>query len=147
MGTTLRIVGNVDAQTILMIGQAGVKIELYHHVDDATLTAFYRDCLALISPSLSEGLNLPVGEALAFGTEVICSDIPVHREFYDGFVHFFDPKSTDSLTAVIDALAQSAPKFALSWQKGIRRGFADVASEYFTIFNSVGEKLRLGQRN
>lgn len=49
-------------------------------LDDDQLAQLIGGARALLAPSFSEGFNLPVGEAIALGTPVIASDIPVHRE-------------------------------------------------------------------
>ena len=51
-------------------------------VTDAQLAALYRHAESLLAPSLYEGFDLPVVEAAACGTPVICSDIPVHHELF-----------------------------------------------------------------
>jgi glycosyltransferase involved in cell wall biosynthesis len=49
-------------------------------LNDDRLAALIGGACALLAPSLSEGFDLPVSEALVLGTPVIASDIPVHRE-------------------------------------------------------------------
>jgi glycosyltransferase involved in cell wall biosynthesis len=49
-------------------------------VDRATLAAVYRRAALALLPSEREGFGLPLVEALACGTPVIASDIPVLRE-------------------------------------------------------------------
>jgi len=44
------------------------------------LAAVYRRADVVLQPSESEGFGLPVAEALACGTPVVASDIPVLRE-------------------------------------------------------------------
>jgi glycosyltransferase involved in cell wall biosynthesis len=48
--------------------------------DRATLAAVYRRCALVLQPSEAEGFGLPVAEALACGTPLLASDIPVLRE-------------------------------------------------------------------
>ena len=57
--------------------------KLVHEITDLTdeqVAALIRGARALLAPSLSEGFDLPVIEALSLGAPVIASDIPVHRE-------------------------------------------------------------------
>ena len=49
-------------------------------VDRATLAAVYRRAALALLPSEREGFGLPLVEALACGTPVVASDIPVLRE-------------------------------------------------------------------
>jgi glycosyltransferase involved in cell wall biosynthesis len=49
-------------------------------VDRATLAAIYRRAAITLLPSEREGFGLPLVEALATGTPVVASDIPVLRE-------------------------------------------------------------------
>src|SRR5262249_30010208 len=46
----------------------------------ATIAELYRGAVLVLQPSDAEGFGLPVVEALACGTGVLASDIPVLRE-------------------------------------------------------------------
>lgn len=48
--------------------------------DRATLAAIYRRADVLLQPSDAEGFGLPLAEAIACGTRIVASDIPVLRE-------------------------------------------------------------------
>jgi glycosyltransferase involved in cell wall biosynthesis len=72
--------------------------------DDQTLRCWYQHSIGLVFPSLWEGFGLPLLEALAAGTCVIGSDIPVFRELVgDGFEPF-DPNEAESLAAALDRI-------------------------------------------
>ena len=60
--------------------------------DKATLIS---DAHGLIMPSLAEGFGVPIIEALAANTPVLCSDIAVFREVAGELADYFDPFSTD----------------------------------------------------
>lgn len=59
--------------------------------DDATLGAYLRDARALLFPSFVEGYGLPLVEALALGTPVIASDLPVFRELAGAIPDYLSP--------------------------------------------------------
>jgi glycosyltransferase involved in cell wall biosynthesis len=68
---------------------AGEYIELLGFVPDEKLTEVYRNSVAFVFPSLSEGFGLPGIEAMEAGTLVLASDIPVFREIYkDAAIYF-----------------------------------------------------------
>lgn len=133
----LRIVGQAPQVALEAYRSAGLAVEVSARVSDEELHRYYREARFLMSPSLAEGHNLPIAEAICCGGNVVCSDIDVHREFYSGCAIFFDPLDLDSAVAAVDdALARTAPwssPAALS-----SRSFADVAQDYRAVFESVG---------
>ncbi|HEY6490651.1 MAG: glycosyltransferase family 1 protein [Terracidiphilus sp.] len=56
------------------------KVVILRGVSDAELQWCYRNCDALLAPSIVEGFGLPVAEGLLAGCRVVCSDIPAFRE-------------------------------------------------------------------
>ncbi len=104
-------------------------------VDDADLIRLYQGSLALIQPSLSEGFGLPGLEALAVGTPIIVSEIPIFREVYGKHAHYFPALSSEDLKNTWSVLAVDPPskaqrqeyqKYAHSfdWQKTANEALA-----------------------
>ena len=59
------------------------------YLTDSEIKYMYSHCQAFLFPSLYEGFGIPPMEALASGCQkVICNDIPVLREVYDGMCAF-----------------------------------------------------------
>jgi glycosyltransferase involved in cell wall biosynthesis len=61
------------------------------------LASWYQRAEVFVSISAYEGFNLPILEALFFQCQVLCSDIPVHRELYQDSVYFCDIQHESSI--------------------------------------------------
>ncbi len=79
------------------------------YLDQQDLPAVVGGALALVMPSRDEGFGLPVLEALATGTEVVISDIPVLREVAGGFGRPFPVGDADALAAVLASVVEHGP--------------------------------------
>lgn len=54
-----------------------------------------------ISPTLYEGFNMPLLEAASVNCKLIASDIPVHRELFEGHANFFKPSDPEQLAKIV----------------------------------------------
>src|ERR1700734_2886292 len=82
----------IDARSkLIVIGMRGPETERIHRVvrdcrlersvhlleglSEAALQWCYRNCAALVAPSLTEGFGLPIAEGLLAGCRIVCSNI------------------------------------------------------------------------
>ncbi|MEK7550182.1 MAG: glycosyltransferase family 1 protein [Patescibacteria group bacterium] len=76
-------------------------VKLLGFVPDNKLKSLYKNSIAFVFPSLSEGFGLPGIEAMKAGTLVLCSDIPVFREVYKNAAIYFNPLDSNSIIKVL----------------------------------------------
>ena len=88
-------------------------------LERAPLAAVYRAASALLMTSDSEGFGLPLAEALACGTPVIATDIPVLREVGGHVARYCALDEIDAwANTVSETLAlRSRPEDFTSWQQ------------------------------
>lgn len=84
-------------------------VQLTGHVPDTDLAAIYTGAHALVFPSDDEGFGLPPVEALACGTPVAVSDLPVLREVLGDRATYVEPGDLSGLIAAAEASSRPAP--------------------------------------
>jgi glycosyltransferase involved in cell wall biosynthesis len=135
-GVSLRVVGDIGIEEYKLLHSSRLKFFIENQVTDSRLFELYSNALFLLSPSLSEGHNLSIGEAIESGSNVLCSDIPAHREFYDGMVKFFNPYDIEDMTEAINASIRKEG----SWYQVIynpKKNLLDAANNYRQLFLDV----------
>jgi glycosyltransferase involved in cell wall biosynthesis len=98
-----RVGGPFTAEQRVRARELGVldAIAVLPFVDRATLAAVYRRSALALLTSDREGFGLPVVEALACGTPVVASDIPVLREVGADAVTYCPVANVDSWVAAV----------------------------------------------
>jgi glycosyltransferase involved in cell wall biosynthesis len=78
----VQVGGEWSAAQSALISRLGMRDAIVQlpRQDHRTIASFYRQAAVVMMPSEAEGFGLPVVEALACGSPVIASDIPVFRE-------------------------------------------------------------------
>jgi len=106
-------------------------VTLTGRVPDDDLAAIYSGARALVFPSDDEGFGLPTIEALACGTPVVATDIPVLREVLGDRATFVAAGDLEGLLAAGVAATRPAPSPpAWSWADAAQatwRVYADAA--------------------
>ncbi len=100
------------------------QVEFTGYLEDQKLIKRLQTSFALVQPSKSEGFGLTAIEAMAVGTPVLASDLPVFREVYHDAPLYFDPDDSGQLLAQIQHLKNEAVQ-----KKCINRGL-QVADQY-----------------
>lgn len=124
-----RLASEMGAETplLVIVGQRGWEAErtiailddreaLGGHVQeladchDRELEALIGSARALLMPSFTEGFGLPVIEALAAGTPVIATDLPVYREIVGNIPTYLDPADQAAWAKAVKAFAADGPE-------------------------------------
>lgn len=85
---------------------ASSNIKIYPTLSEDELIAMYQKAGIVVSLSLYEGFGIPLLEGLYNGCKVVCSDIPVYKELYDGYATFCDPQDIDSIKSALGLTAK-----------------------------------------
>lgn len=94
------------------------------YLPDGDLPALYSGARAFVFPSLDEGFGLPPLEAMACGTPVVASDIPVFREVLGPAALLVDPRSEAGLAAGVMAVLEDPVLASDLVQRGRERARA-----------------------
>lgn len=98
------------------------------------LTRLYDACRLVAFPSLFEGAGLPLMEAIAMGRTIVCSDIPVFREYGGDFPIYFNPMCPESIA---DAIERGMGRFASRRPPVALRTWSNVADDYIGIYRDI----------
>lgn len=101
--------------------ESGEDIKHIGFIDQKDSPALFQSASLFIMPSLYEGFGMPILEAMASGTPVIASDIPVLREVGQSFANYVNPNKPAAFKeAIIKALGRNPPTLK-EFQKFVRR--------------------------
>lgn len=108
----LVIVGKSDYFTqkfkqIISSSKLNDQVIFLGEVSDLELSELYSNALAYISPSLMEGFDLPVAEAMSNECLLLLSDIPVHHEICNNAALYFDIKDESGLVEILKDLIKN----------------------------------------
>lgn len=104
---TLYITSTFNDESRKKLTGLSAKVRFTGNIEDEELAYAYAHTSALYFPSLSEGLGMPVLEAVQYGVPVVCSSIPVLSEISEQAFYQFDP--TDEV-AMASSLGQAISK-------------------------------------
>ncbi len=149
-----------DAPSLVLCGRSGWKDEELRraldegtrqgwivqpgYVSNAELAALYRGAALLAFPSLYEGFGLPVLEALAAGTPVVASDLPVLREVAGDAALYAPPTRPDRWAAAVARLLDDPALAARLREAGPRRAASFTwdrsAEQHLEVFRTAAQQ-------
>jgi glycosyltransferase involved in cell wall biosynthesis len=106
-----------DQQQVLRDSGMSERTTMVNDVDEATLAALYRRATLVLQPSEREGFGLPVIEALASGTPVVASDLPVLREVGGSAVEYCAVGDIDEWCRAVAALVEECREAPVKWSE------------------------------
>ena len=137
--------GEVDVARLA--GSAGLpadKLRVLGRIPDPDLAVVLRRAAMLVVPSRAEGFGLPVAEAMAAGTPMICSDVPALVEVAGDAALVVPRGDPHALAEAIDGLARDpATRRALA-EAGLARApqftWDGVARRAWALYRDLGER-------
>jgi glycosyltransferase involved in cell wall biosynthesis len=116
-------IGQADRRRLLELAPPGALM-VHNGVTDAEYAELLDQAFALVHASLDEGFGIPLIEAMAAGTPIVVSDIPIFREVGADAAGYFPAEDPDAAAAAIRALENRE-----LWQGRAARG-RQIASAY-----------------
>jgi len=105
LGRRIGLSAPAVSERIGRLERAGRPVESAGTLPDRLLWAAYRLARCTLSPSLNEGLGLPLSESLSAGTPAITSDFGSMREIAEGGgALLVNPREDDELTAALERM-------------------------------------------
>lgn len=107
------IVGK-DSEYIKKLKELSLELEINHsvkfvgYVPDSDLPTLYNKSMAFVYPTLYEGFGLPILEAMACGTAVLCSNNSSLPEVYGECAIAFDPKDEGAIVKSMNLLLNNS---------------------------------------
>ena len=109
--------GPFTVQQQRMIDDLGLadRISVVDFLDERTLAAVYRRAALVLQPSEREGFGLPLLEAMACGTPVVASDLPVLNEVGGAAVEYCPVGDTEAWVRAVGALIDERRRDPARW--------------------------------
>jgi glycosyltransferase involved in cell wall biosynthesis len=135
VSAVIRAFRKMPQADLIVIGYAGgasrvrnlpPNIRFAGYVDEHEKATLITEAHGLIMPSFVEGFGVPIIEALAANTPVLCSDIPVFREVAGELADYFDPFSTESICASVARVLAGQEE----WRSKIRAQREELAERF-----------------
>jgi glycosyltransferase involved in cell wall biosynthesis len=123
----------------------GERVVLTGYVPDSDLPALLSGALAFVFPSLYEGFGLPLLEAMACGTPVVCSNTSSLPEVTGDAALLVDPLDTEALAEALSRITEEADLRTTLIERGFARihdfSWRRAAEQVLDVLEAVGRGL------
>ena len=127
-----------DATKVLIdTAESNPLIEFKSDVCNNELVKIYNESMLFIFPSFYEGFGLPVLEAMACGTPVVCSDVTSLPEVGGDAVVYCDPNNVNDIVEKMEMVLSDKKLQQDMIEKGLKR------AKQFTWEKAAGEHMRV----
>lgn len=116
--------------------QGITNIRFYHTGSTEDLVFFYKNAIALINPSISEGFGLPLIEAAHFKLPIIASDLEVFHELLGTNFISFNPNSPEELHQILLESSIKHPKVVYP-ELTEKFSFQKMTEEILRIYRNI----------
>lgn len=142
----LKIASSRDVFTKRLEKNKNEYVELLGFVTDEKLTELYKNSVAFVFPSLSEGFGLPGIEAFGAGTLVLASDISVFKEIYKDAAIYFNPYDFSSIEKAMQNVLALLPedrksKIAYAQKFVARYSWSRMAKETLKVYKDTASPV------
>jgi glycosyltransferase involved in cell wall biosynthesis len=149
VGVPLVLTGNRDGFDEIARPYEDLPIRHLGFVRPEFLRALYRKALALVYVTLFEGFGIPLLEAYAAGTPVVCSDTTSLPEVAAGAALLCPPTDVDAIAAALARIADDDPLRRRLVELGKQRlrdfTWERSADELADAFERVAHRARIGE--
>ena len=131
-----------DATKVLIdTAESNPLIEFKSDVCNNELVKIYNESMLFIFPSFYEGFGLPVLEAMACGTPVVCSDVTSLPEVGGDAVVYCDPNNVNDIVEKMEMVLSDKKLQQDMIEKGLKRAkqftWEKAAQEHMKVFEEV----------
>ncbi len=138
----LHLLSAVSAETQARLEAIGAKssasLVFHNGVSDNEYRQLLGEAFALVTASKDEGFGIPLIEAMALGTPVVCSDIAIFREVAGEAAHYFEADEPYSFASEVLSLSKNWPKASLASLKNAERfSWGDSAKKLDALLTKI----------